>query len=501
MGKKIVFAFGGTGEKVGSLRNYYEEEQYADNVVRIYFSGCQNSSISGRLGFLGVIDPNLDVVAAGIRGCFKADGTLSMNELKKRFGDSVVIEGAEETDKEISVDSVHLEGFSRGAVTTFATARHLDDLNIPMTLVAQEPVPGDSSLNITNKNSEYYKNQDLTQVKNLQKAQVQLGAYSKSVNPIHDNFFRQMAPKFHQNCECKVYVMPIMDHFTQATMAYNQRLDFNNDCGIIPYNGIYPETQDNLFFVPKVQQQKFHTGIDDRTELLPRYTKKLYETVCEKGHDDCENASIKVLQALYALDQAPDSIAIDTDLYSRVKKDSSPHGVLLREFIVEFENCVQYLIKNNKFGTISPNDFRIGMYQNLSKLMQNPNDPKLQKEFMTNCKQLVSSTGNKIGILKSIEFNRLMNDFLNQKILFSPDLASSLKEDNPQASFGANLTQVRSVQPEYKALVSAVRERADSFHTRDRLGIADDDNHANSGKNRSNDDEEAEQANLPKGPF
>ncbi|MDF1684666.1 MAG: hypothetical protein P1U36_08430 [Legionellaceae bacterium] len=174
---KIFFSFAGTGGTAEQEQKNIERfDAFDDDVVRVYFSGCQDRRIGGAR-LTGSISPNLDVVAAGVRQAFESSDTgptqLSLKILKEQFGDAIRIEPetAFEEDKH-HVESISLNGFSRGAVTTFACARTLDNLGVPMSLYAEDPVPGNSRTDAERSDSQYATNADLSECKNLKRAVV-----------------------------------------------------------------------------------------------------------------------------------------------------------------------------------------------------------------------------------------------------------------------------------------------------------------------------------------
>ena len=60
-----------------------------------------------------------------------------------------VIPDITDTDKDTitnDINEITLEGFSRGAVKTFAVAKKLDNIGIPMHIIANQPVPGEVAL-------------------------------------------------------------------------------------------------------------------------------------------------------------------------------------------------------------------------------------------------------------------------------------------------------------------------------------------------------------------
>ncbi|BCA95726.1 hypothetical protein TUM19329_20870 [Legionella antarctica] len=231
MGKKILFVFSGTGDKAKDVKWSYDQQTFKDDVVRVYFNGCQDFSIGGKTPGVGYLSPNLDVVSSKLRDCFNIKGELSFSKLKRKFGNSIIIEGVNSDDA--PVDSINLAGFSRGAVTTFAAARHLDDLNIPIALFAEDPVPGNSKQNAKKKGTEFYKNHDLRDCKNLHQADVILGVYKKNVDPLHNKFYRQMAPLFSEQCNASISTLPKTYHLKFSLKSLNHKVDYLEKSGLI----------------------------------------------------------------------------------------------------------------------------------------------------------------------------------------------------------------------------------------------------------------------------
>ena len=137
---KVIFVFAGTAGTAKNLANVYERYIYKNDVVRVYFNGCQDKAVGG---LFGLLSPNLDIAGANVRGCFDDEGRLSIDALRETFGPSVLIFPTK-TEGAVPVESISLVGFSRGAVTTFSSARHLDDLEKPIQIFAEDPVPGET---------------------------------------------------------------------------------------------------------------------------------------------------------------------------------------------------------------------------------------------------------------------------------------------------------------------------------------------------------------------
>ena len=210
MQKKVVFFFAGTGDDGADNWLKKEKFEYNDDVIRIYVKGCQAKGVGQKystdLG--GMINPDLDIVAQNIRTAFdldpqnKGSAMLNFDKLKKNFPAGLLtssgiyaIESNKIMEKEVSVDTVVLEGFSRGAVTTYAVAKKLNDLDIKMHIIANQPVPGESSSEFETFN----KYHDLTNCQNLHSATNILAAYSLGNGWYENTFFKQMLVKFPNN--------------------------------------------------------------------------------------------------------------------------------------------------------------------------------------------------------------------------------------------------------------------------------------------------------------
>lgn len=425
--KKILFVFAGTGDTAQSKRDEYEDSMFSDDVIRVYFSGCQNKAIGGSSLGRGYISPNLDTVASKIRKSFNTNRQLSLSELKKEFGKAIIIE-PDSTDC-VEIENISLTGFSRGGVTTFAVARHLDDLGTPIRLFAADPVPGNNKNKAKQTSSEFYKNHDLRYCMNLVEAQILLGCYKKDVNPLHNKFFRQMAPFFSDACKSAIYTVPKTHHLHFSRKGENQEIDFLMKGGLRPENtGYYCQEKDRMMFTPKIIQQKHHIGTLGRIEMLPRYKTALFELV-SRNYNISEDISIKMAQALYALDFASEFEHKDL-LISTVINDTTANGKAIREFIVEFENINQYAFRkgdDEKCREVM-NQFRSNIYQYLySFLIEKANQGEKQ--------ELVGQVLNELNTIKEgiskkqyKELKALMTLFLKDNVIFYPDYTQYLDE-------------------------------------------------------------------------
>lgn len=315
---KVVMGFAGTGASKEHPQIYGETEgSMSDTVVRIYFSGCQDKRIGGAQYLHGIINPNLDTVPNAIMPAFtcttkEEEGEkkvlLSLVTLKTLFGDAIDIFPQPIQDEEIEVDSFVLHGFSRGAVTTFAMARKLNELNIPMDLYAQDPVSGDSHENTANESSEFFKNKDLSQCHNLKSAEITVGTYQKNKGGTYlDNtFYRQMIPIFSKKTDLKIYSTPKTAHLGYSPLERKNFQKFLISMSVQNKRVLYTSQSPlRLYPVPRVLQQRNHIGTMGRVEFLPDYKNKIQKTLNDRDDivqvsDKTDLKSAQMLMALIA---------------------------------------------------------------------------------------------------------------------------------------------------------------------------------------------------------
>lgn len=451
MAKKLLFVFAGTGAKAEQVRDFDEGtansrgEEFNDDVIRIYFNGCQDERVGGKSYLIGLLDPDLDVAAKKIRKAFsKKDGTikLSLATLKNEFGDAIIVEPDSVLNE--AVDDITLYGFSRGAVTTFATARALDDLDVSVSILAEDPVPGDSRADSYKKNSQYALNSDLSACKNIDRGEVLLGTYSKHNWGWENKWFRQMAPKFNASTDSHLYMVPKKQHVEFNRRATTYRSQFLQNRGLIKASRYWNKSADRNYVIPKVEQQKFHFGVVGRTEYLPSFKMDILDAI--KNRYDNKNPcpvnkrdKFKYGQALMALQRTTKENTTFETLSKAVLADSDK-GKALREFIVELDGIIQYSKETHtlkashvKQLTALENDL-YKLIANFSKL----NEPGLeQKElfelaFRTRVKRLN-------GVIPVKIYNKLSeltNLLLRENPLTRPHLVKFIDENE---TFSSNL--------------------------------------------------------------
>ena len=138
---KVIFYFAGTGDD-GQGYSWLKERNstHHDDVIRVYIAGCQDRNVGGSYLF-----PELDLAANNVRSAFNEEGKLDRVKLRANFGlghglYSIVDRRKVDDLQPVEVASIALEGFSRRAMTTFASAKKLDDLNIKIDIISKTSI-------------------------------------------------------------------------------------------------------------------------------------------------------------------------------------------------------------------------------------------------------------------------------------------------------------------------------------------------------------------------
>ena len=260
---RLVICFAGTGDPGESYAEELEKyNRFSTDVIRVYIRGCQHEKVGG-----GILFPDLDIVSNSIRNAFdKDEQKIDLDKLNKLMGDGICrIEGPID-NRNPEITGIGLQGFSRGAITTFAVAKKLDDLNIPMDIIANQPVPG--QIAESSPGSLYSKYHDLTKCKNIQSATTFLASHNLENGVIQNSFFQQMVAKFPPNVQPNTYIMPHQAHLEwfkhwiipiHINRQFSQR-GYSREYWNLDILKQYYQTQD-LYFTPKEFSQRIF-GLD-----------------------------------------------------------------------------------------------------------------------------------------------------------------------------------------------------------------------------------------------
>lgn len=279
---KILFFFSQTGTSGEWYRKQAEEELlFTQDTIRIYLRGCQNPNIGNSL-----LSPDLDIAADHIYNAFEGN-KLNFDKLKANLGDGIYeICCSSPIESPIEIESIGLNGHSRGAVSTFAVAKKLDELEIPIDVVANQPVPGE----ITQNNNLTKKYRDLSQCNHIRSAHVFLATHSNYNAWWHNVFFKQLLPKFSSSTQTKHVLLPVHQHFEPNACRITglHTNNFFSDYGYTQYSEehldsiktYYSEASDrfwyNSSFIPLIERQSI-LGDEDLVPPDPVYLELQFE--------------------------------------------------------------------------------------------------------------------------------------------------------------------------------------------------------------------------------
>jgi hypothetical protein len=216
---KILFCFDGSDGDSEQNTEHKERLCIDNDVLRIYIKGCINQNVGNGFYF-----PDLEIIATHIRNAFGKDNYFDLNQLKLSLEEDLYAviganhymkNGIQHRDHAPFVPTeIALEGLSRGGVTTFAVAKKLNELNIPLRVLANQPVPGEI-YPYTPIFSKYY---DLSACTNIQSATILLAKHIDTLSPL-DLAFRQMVCRFPETTDSSIYFLPFQSHSQCQTRA------------------------------------------------------------------------------------------------------------------------------------------------------------------------------------------------------------------------------------------------------------------------------------------
>jgi hypothetical protein len=229
MKKKVMFIFAGTGDPGDKTSADCERlTPYEEDVIRVYFAGCENRNIGGKDYLSGMISPDLSVGVKKIAAAFDSEGKLDIKKLRENLGDGISKIAGFSSDENmlIEVERACLRGYSRGAVTAFAAAKELNHCGFPIDIVADQPVPGEAS----ERSPLFTQYHDLSTCENIKSATTLLASHDLRNGLVHNGFFSQMVAKFPVKCSAQNILLPHQNHwdahgFDMVTFRINIELE------------------------------------------------------------------------------------------------------------------------------------------------------------------------------------------------------------------------------------------------------------------------------------
>lgn len=300
---RLLICFDGTHLE-GIHHEIVEDNTRYHDAVRIYFKGCHAPQTGGSGLF-----PNLEPVADRITCCFRQN-ELDLDQLKREFGDAIVIEPfdtrrtnpSQHSYGKISIEEMALAGYSRGCITALLTAKKLFEAQnkTPVRVMLNQPVPGNLYNGPFTLVSKVI---DLRACTNIRSALVVAGRYAKQfsasgrnavINVGHNLFFKQVVPFFSKETQTKLIECPIQSHNSNYGALLGKKyileaLKQYNYCLAISKNlrgargGIKRtiNTLDRIFLLNIEKRQPIY-GNKDGLRIDPRIEKML-----DKNMRDC----------------------------------------------------------------------------------------------------------------------------------------------------------------------------------------------------------------------
>lgn len=221
----LVIYFCGTGEPGDDFSAGYDYTKDSELVRTLFVEGCDNPDVCDAHLF-----PDLNAFAQRFgRAVFRQDheGLKLTSSMPQRLqvgvsdGPNNQMTTVKEGDTENVITGITLCGYSRGAVTCFEVAKQLEQIapNVPVDIVANQPVPGNS---YQGPGTNVASIADCSKLTNLRNVSIILGSYTgqtynrfglpDDISTIHRGFFSQVVPKLPRTVKRDLIVIPTQSH-------------------------------------------------------------------------------------------------------------------------------------------------------------------------------------------------------------------------------------------------------------------------------------------------
>ncbi|MDP3705435.1 MAG: hypothetical protein Q8R24_05945 [Legionellaceae bacterium] len=355
---KLYVFFAGTGQDGKTFQKDREDDDiFNEDVIRVYIKGCQEKNVGG-----GYLLPDLNIAADHLYQSF-TNKILDTKNLQNQFGSGIlaICVDPRSEDGRYEIDTIALEGYSRGAVSTFVAAKKLNNLNIPIHIVAHQPVPG--WINPSQEKLASYG--DLSQCSNIASATTLLGSSNRERGFLYNNFYKQMIAKFNSETKVKNYTLPVQSHHIDPTNGVNvQDLyakdaltshKFVKESPVSKHTGTYATQIQSWYtsnladycFTPTHLKQEIYTIGNDAPASSPYYSRYLTDEAT-RVLSGVENVEIKNLtteqtSAIIAISQLSlqDGV-LEKSLYPLVLKNSQ-EGKAFVDLVNEVASHCNYL--------------------------------------------------------------------------------------------------------------------------------------------------------------
>jgi len=249
---KIAFFLPPTGLKGEHYFDHQLDRSFPDDVIRVYLESCIHPKIGNGLFF-----PDFNIVSKAIRNSFeKNTQSIDILQLRRHLGSGIYTIISEDTPQTpIQIESILLTGYSRGAATLPIIAKAIDELGIPIDIVADRPVPGKGSQWANPSES------DLSSCKNIRSATTIMAAHHRyNGHGFLYPFFNQLLPRYPADTKSQCFMIPYHWHFDPPQSPYI----FYHIYQAIKNQGYFKSTHNN-----DVEPEVFLKGLYEQNDSTP----------------------------------------------------------------------------------------------------------------------------------------------------------------------------------------------------------------------------------------
>lgn len=205
------------------------------------------------------------------------DGSSKNEFINKKVG--LIHNFLADSNEFTPITGITLCGYSRGAVTCFSVARELNKIapNIPVNIVADNPVPGNGYAGPGTNAGSISDCSDLT---NLRNVSIILGSYTglkenRDTDYIHRGFFSQIVPKLPRSADLKreIIVVPRQHHKVFPTNVPHYTHHLHKEVAKILYYENLIERDEVIKKIQRAKEFSYNGDPDCKTPNFPRIDK------------------------------------------------------------------------------------------------------------------------------------------------------------------------------------------------------------------------------------
>lgn len=274
----LIIYFCGTGnpgDNFESQSNYLNQN---DTLRTIFVRGCEHPAVCNSSLF-----PDLKGFAKRFtQKLFNADGQLKttneleLNTVGVRYDRTIL----QDSDAGAKIDSITLCGYSRGAVTCFEVARQLNQIapNIPVNIVADQPVPGNLYQTAGSNAASVADCSDLT---NLKKVSIILGSYTGAKTNVDLHVKKKMPEQLDAYKTSYILIGSELHYVDEhgIEMTVEPNWNFNRD-NVFKHFKINPQVE-GQFSLPSIYLTTHH-ALEAQRETTDRVHRGFFSQIIPK---------------------------------------------------------------------------------------------------------------------------------------------------------------------------------------------------------------------------